>query len=154
MAGTLLQAAEQTRNHHHGSTGQSAPSIHSVWARCAPLTGWGQQSHQRAKTQQSTGACWHHSWDIPVWWWHIDIMHAPAVHKAVGSCRTTTIPQRCINDDHLQDQGRQDRLQELPWHLTSISCRKMPCKDHPQMPSVQHQWQNPSRKPVWLLIRS
>ena len=36
MAGTLLWAAEQTRNHHHISTRQSAPSIHSVQARCSP----------------------------------------------------------------------------------------------------------------------
>ena len=87
MAGALLQAAEQTRN--HGSTGQSAPSIHSVWARCSPHTGWGHQSHQRAKTQQTTRAWWHCSLDRPVWWWYMDTMHAPAVHKAVESWRTT-----------------------------------------------------------------
>ena len=36
MVGTILQAAEQNRNHYHRSTGQGACSIHSVWARCSP----------------------------------------------------------------------------------------------------------------------
>ena len=106
----------------------------------APHTGWSHQSYQRSKTQQSTGAWWHCSWDIPVQCQHTHIMHASPVHKVVGSCRTTARPQRCIKCDHLQEQGRQERLQQLLWHFTSISCRKMPCKDYPLMLDVQHHW--------------
>ena len=75
-----------------------------------PHIGW---SHQRAKIQQNTRAWWHCSRDIPVQWWHTDIMHASTVHKVLGSSRTTARPLRCINHDHLQEQGRQERLQQF-----------------------------------------
>ena len=154
MAGTLLWAVAQTRNHNCGSIGQSVPSIYSVQARCYPTLDEVIKAVKELKPNKAPGFDGIAAKIIPVWWWHTDIMHAPAVHKAVGSCRTTTRPQRCISHDHLQEQGRQERLQHLPWHLTSISCRKMPCEDHPQMPGIQHHWQHPTRKPVQFSIRS
>ena len=97
----------------------------------APHTGWSHQSHQRAKNptkhpglmalqlRYSSTVATH---------WHYACINCS---QSWGSCRTTARPQRCIKQDHLQEQGRQERLQQLPWHVTSTSCRKMPCKDHP-----------------------